>query len=443
MTFLCFSFPVVKAQGIFTDALSAADSADQSARTASLNGYARGAAYFGGDDYDYASLFGEFALQGRISGQTAFLYGDVRIRDGLFFGDRESHFELKEAYAGIRWNRADLFLGTQIVRWARTDGFNPVDNINPVDYFFLSPDPDDQLTGNFMLRTSVRPFRNTEVEIIAIPFYKPSVYKYDLFDMGEGVSFSEGVLPETGFINGTVAARVNVELSSAGFAFSYFRGYDPFYGFKLNDVAFLPDIDIEYRPEMYRKDALGFDMSLVADPWIMRIESSYNVTDDYHAQMHIPNPELYYVGALERSIGRVNTIFQYIGKYIIDFEQLKEPVLYDPDDPLDLYRYAFETVTYESTLYNRRIFRQQEKMNHAVFVSLSASFLYEELRTGFSASYNITSDEYFIRPEVKWNARDGMQISAGAHIMKGPDDSIYDMAGKVLGGFFTGIRMAF
>ncbi len=438
-----YVLPLTRAQGIFEDALSDPESEDITPEAFSLNGYARGSVYFVGDEFDYSGLFGEFALQGRLSGEGVFLYGDVRFRDGLFFDQRKSRVEVKEAYTGIRWDNADIFLGNQIIRWGRTDGFNPVDNINPRDYFFMTPDPDDQLIGNFMLRTRFRPFNNSELEIIAIPFYKPSVYRYEYFEMGEEADFAEGILPDAAFGNSSVAARFDVELPAIGFAFSYFRGYDPFYGFDIKSVSLIPEPEIIFMPDYYKKNAAGFDMAMAADPWIVRFESVYNITTDYRDNMHIPNPEIYYVGGLERRIGNVNAIFQYIGKYVMKFDPVEQPVLQDPLDPEDLYRYALETVSYEAAMYNRRIFLQQEEFNHALFVSLSRSFLYEEIRTEFSAYYNITSEEYFIRPELTWNARDGMQISAGAYFMKGPDDSIYDMAGRVLGGFFTGIRMAF
>ena len=430
------------AQGIFDDAVSDNNTAREETLF-SLGGFTRASAWFGGDDYDYASLFGEFALQGRISGNSLAMYGDIRVSEGTWFGERETRVRVREAYAGLRWDRADLFVGQQVVAWGRTDGFNPVDNISPRDYFLLSSDPDDQLEGNFMLRSRLRPVPGTELEIIAIPFYKPSVYRYDLFDMDDGVVFADAATPEASFSNGSLAARLTAELPSAGFSFSYFSGYAPFYGFNLDGFSFLPEPEITYRPEMYRKRAPGFDMSVVAGSNIFRLETAYNITTAYQENIHIPNPELYYVAAAERSIGGINTIFQYIGKYVSDFTPLEEPAPPDMQNPLDLLRWASESVIHGTELYNRRIFLQQEEFNHALFLALSRSFYYEELRVELSGYYNITSEEYFIRPEIRWSARDGMLVNAGAHIMKGPEESIFNMAGKVLGGFFAGIRMSF
>lgn len=430
-------------QGLFENAMSDSGEDEPDEKQFTLSGYVRGAAHFGGSDYDYGSIFGEFSLQGRVSKEKVFLYGDVRFRDGLFFDKRESSMEIREAYAGIRWNHLDIYLGNQIVRWGRTDGFNPTDNINPRDYFFLTPDPDDQVAANFMLRSRIRPLRNTELEIIAIPFYKPSVYRYDLFDMGYGVRFSETELPEAEFGNGSIAVRFNAELPSAGFAVSYFRGYDPFYGFDLEETRFLPDPDIEYRARVFRKDALGIDMSVPVSSWIVRFESALSLTNRYEENMHVPNPDIYAVVGAEREIGGFNTIVQYLGRYVIDYSPLNIPVLLDLHDPAALLAYAVDMVRYESTLYNRRIFQQQEEFNHALFINLTRSFFYQEVRAELSGWYNFTSEEYFIRPAVNWYARDGMQITAGIHLMKGPESSVFDMAGKVLGGFFTGLRMAF
>ena len=431
------------AQGIFEEALESNDTVAAHNGIFSLGGYSRASAWFGGDTYDYASLFGEFALQGRISGNRVFLSSEVRFADGLSFGNRETRVQVREAYAGIRWDRADVFVGNQIVTWGRTDGFNPVDNISPRNYFLLSTDPDDQLEGNFMLRTRLRPAPHTELEVIAIPYYKPSVYRYDLFEMDESVSFTRALLPEESFRNGTVAMRLTTELPTVGFSFSYFSGYDPFYGFDIDSYSFLPEPEIVYRPDFFRKHSPGFDMSLLAGAMIIRLEATYNITSGYSENIYIPNPELYLVAAAERSISGVNAVFQYIGKHISDYTPIDPPAPPDMQDPADLLRWASQSVIYESELYNRRIFLQQEELNHALFLALSRSFLYEEIRAEISAYYNITSEEYLVRPELKWSARDGMLISAGAHIMKGPEESIFNMAGKVLGGFFAGIRMSF
>jgi hypothetical protein len=77
--------------------------ADDSKKTPfELNGFTRGVVYGGSKDYDYSNVFGEFALKGRLEKQKAFLYADMRVREGLFYENRVLQLQLKEAYAVYR-----------------------------------------------------------------------------------------------------------------------------------------------------------------------------------------------------------------------------------------------------------------------------------------------------------------------------------------------------
>ena len=170
--------------GMSQDMSAAPTSEGTEEKSIAFNGYARGSAYGGSEAFDYSSLFGEFCLQGKWTGNNTFLYSDIRIRSGLNLGELYTGFQLKEAYAGYSTDKLDIFLGNQIVAWGRTDGYNPTNNITPIDYFFLTADPDDQKMSNFMLRTRYRFTPAIDIDAIAIPFYVPSVYRYDLFDLG-------------------------------------------------------------------------------------------------------------------------------------------------------------------------------------------------------------------------------------------------------------------
>ncbi|MDV7401827.1 hypothetical protein RZS08_60970, partial [Arthrospira platensis SPKY1] len=105
-----------------------------------------------------------------------------------------------------------------IVLWGRTDGFNPTANINPINYFFLSSDPDDQLMSNFMLRLRYRISRFSGFDIVGIPFYQSSGYRYDLFSISPFAYFSKDEIPDRAFKNSGIAARLNFEFPVAGFS---------------------------------------------------------------------------------------------------------------------------------------------------------------------------------------------------------------------------------
>jgi hypothetical protein len=407
------------------------------------SGFVRGFAQGGSKQFDFSSIFGELALKTSLGDKQKYLKADLRIREGLFFGEQKTITELKEAYAGIEGRYAGLFLGTQIVKWGSTDGFNPTDNLNPNDYFLLTPDPSDQKLGNFMLRCKIRPFPSSELELVAIPFFKPSVYRYDLFTLGEGVSFAEEKLPATTFANAAYAARLKIELPAIGFSISYFNGYDPFYGFRLKSFNLTSVPEIVFIPDFFRKQSLGFDFEIPAGEVIMRGEFAYDATKDYKDNMYIPNPNLSYVAGIELGLAGITAIAQYIGKYTFNFEPLSEPVLTNPVDPLAIYEYAYNTTIYNARQYNRKIMHQQEKTNSVFLLSLQRSFAYNVIDLYISGYYDLTSKEYMIRPEMKWQVDDAVTLSAGENIMDGPDKSIFEHAGKVLGGLFFGLTVNF
>ncbi len=429
-------------QGLFETLNSGTDKSDEET-SYKMNGYVRASAYGGSPEYDYSSVFGELALQTRLSHGNTFLFADFRVREGLFFNERKTVFDLKEAYAGYLGKHFSVYLGNQIVSWGRADGFNPTNNITPNDYFFLTPEQDDQRMSNFMIRSKVILSKVIDLELIAIPFFKGSNYRYDLFDMGSEAEFEDAVLPDKTFENLAYAARLNFNLPVAGFSVSYFNGYDPFYGFNVKDVQLFPITRIYYRPEFYRKSTIGADFDFTAGRSIFRGEVAYDHTNDYVSNMHVPNPALKYVVGLENVFFDIMSVIQYVGQYTFDHYELIEPEFPDSQDPSVLMQYGYDMVYFESELFNRKIFQQQKEFNHALMISLSRPFYYENIRAEFTAYYNFTSEEYLIRPNISYNITDNLSVNAGASLMYGPGNSIYDYAGKILNGFYMSMKASF
>lgn len=441
--FLLFSITTfsVLGQGLFESFTAESDTTSQKKRSIEFSGYVRGSAYGGSENYDYTNVFGEFALKSKLTEGKSFLFADVRLRNGLFFNNRETQIQLKEAYAGYTGTYLDVYLGNQIITWGRADGFNPTNCITPNDYFFLTHEPDDQKLSNFLLRSKLRFSNSIDLELIAIPFYSPSNYRYDLFNEQEGVNYHDVNTPSVELKNGSLAAKLNFELPSAGFSFSYFNGYDPYYGFTLKNFTLIP-LEINYVPTPYHKQVFGVDFALPIISWIFRGEGVFNLTSDYKANMHIPNPDIYYVFGVERSFFDITAIVQYISRYTLDFSELEKPVLggYTQEDFI---QYGMEMIPYESEMYNRRIFYQQKESNHALMMSLSRSFLYDELRTEITGYYNITSEEYMIRPSVKWSVTDAVSVNIGASLLYGPEETLFYMSKKVLNAVFIGLDVKF
>jgi hypothetical protein len=253
--------------------------------------------------------------------------------------------------------------------------------------------------------------------------------------MGEFTSFTQSTLPAKTFENGSVGTRFNFNLQNVGFSISYFRGFDPYYGFNLSSISMVemvPSIQLTAQP--YLKNTIGADFSLPIGSWIVRGEAAYNITKDYEENMYIPNPGINYVAGIEHSFWGITTILQYIGYYTFDFIPLEEL-----PPPLNLN----EMIIRELTAFNRKIFYQQEKTNHAFSLSLSRSFAYETLSIEAMGYYNLTSEEWFIRPKLNWKITDHLETSIGGFYSAGPDESIFSYASKVLNGAFFEFRVSF
>jgi hypothetical protein len=407
-------------------------------------GYVRTSFSGGSRKYDFSSIFAEAGLKGSYAPGNAILKTDVRLRSGTLYNEEFLKLEIKELYAGFRSKKADFSLGSQIVSWGRTDGFNPTNNITPVDYFFLSAEPDDQNIPNILGRIKFRFSEQAELDVIAIPVYKPSVYRFDLFDLGGNVSFSDPSWPEKKLRNGTLAARLNMELPKAGFSFSWFRGYDPLYGFNIRSIQWPANAPvITYALTPYLKNGFGADFAIPAGSWLVKAEGSFNLIRNGGSQPSVPRTNLQYVIGLEKTLGGFLTIVQYIGQAVSGYSALLTPVLTNPSDPAALYRYSNDMVYYETEKFNRKIFHQQEKMNHAVSFTVSKQFAYDIWKADLMAYYNITSEEYFLRFGLGWNISDALSFRSGFYVMNGSDQSLFDYAGAVLNGAFLELKVIF
>lgn len=440
---LLFSLSSLWGQSLFDSLME--DSVEQKSEKSAfeVGGFARGVAQGGAKDFDYSNAFGEFGLKGRYEKDKVLLFADFRIRDGLFYNNHELQLQLKEAYVSYRTRNLDLTLGNQIVMWGRTDGFNPTNNITPNDYFLLTYDPDDQKLPNFMLRTKWRPTGFMDLDVTLIPFYKPSIYRYDLFNMGLPAFFEPTAQPASKFENGSAAARLNFEFSQIGFSTSYFIGHNPFYGFQFNDFSIYP-LGVNIVPKPYFTQILGADFAIPISSWLVRGEMALNLPKDYEVRenTHIPNPEFSYVVGVEKTFWDVVTIFQYVGRYTFHHKTLVEPLLSDYETA-DIVNYIDDLILFETGVYNQKIFSQHTRMNYMLFLALNRSFLYDQLNVEMAGTYNISTEEYMVRGRLRWSITDDLAANVGCNFMLGPKESIYHLSGRVMNGVFLGLEVSF
>lgn len=434
----------ISAQSLFENAGNTPEENKKNDGGFKLEGFVRGSIFGGGETYDLTTTFAELSLQGKFESGNAFLESDIRFRKGVAFNENMPLIVLKELYAGYRGNQFDVTLGSQIITWGRAEGFNPTDNITPRDYFFLTATPDDQKKPDFLLRIKYRIIPEIELEVIGVPFFTASDYRYQLFEMGDQVRFADDILPSRTFENGTVAARLNFDFPLAGWSFSYFRGYDPFHGFDVISIDWStgsPQITNASRP--YLKSCWGADVEIPLGQLIIRGEAAYNITNRSDNEMYVPLSDVSYVAGVETGFSGFTLIGQYIGKYTTDFTQLTVPVLSEPLNPLAQMQYANAMIDYENRLFNRRIFYQQQKSNHAVALSMIKTLGYEAWEIEMTGYYNLTSKEWMVRPKINWKINDALTASFGGNYMVGGEKTLFGYASDVMNGAFVQMKVGF
>ena len=437
----------------------------------SINGYGRGSIYAGSKDFDMAAAFAEISLQPSIEKWGAVLKSDLRFGTGYFFNEYQNVLQIKELYIGYRRDKFSVLLGNQIVNWGRTDGFNPTNNITPNDYFFLSANPNDQKLSNFLLKLNYRPVSGINLELIGIPFYKMSNYRFDLFDLSNmggigammdmgmsGMSgmmptifFGEDIMPNKKLENASLAFRADFDYSAFGGSISCFHGYDPYHGIEMSSFYYssqtqtgkiLP-VAFQIISVPYRKTTIGADFAVPAKMFIIRGEAAYNIVENKDKKASIPNSDLSYVAGLEANVGGFMLLGQYIGKYTFDFEELSYPVLTSLTNPLAFLQFANDMIDYQFRFFNRKIFNQQEKWNHAVALTASKSFAYDQLNAELTGYYNVTSEELMIRPCLSWRINDILSLTVGGMYMHGKENSLYSFTSRVMNGGFVEFKASF
>jgi len=421
------------AQGLFEDAISSEPEISGVSGEFELNGYMRGGMHFW-DEYDsdkveLQSGYGELSLKLRARKEDlGGCFSELRFRKGHEFGAALEDLTVREAYIDGYTGPFDFRIGQQVVVWGRADGFNPTNNITPVNILAKSADFDDTRMGNTLVRTWLN-MRAFNLEGIWIPVYSPSIPPLEFFDISEGVTFSEtGVYPAHRLEESGFALRAGLQLPSIDCSASYFDGYNPTPGLDADILL----TGLNFIPTAFRVRALGADYSFSAGSYGLTGEAAYKECyKDHTTASYLPNPEIWYVLGVDRTLGDFFLLGQYIGKYIFEFEELKKPGS------------VFELPAYEVALANRLFLLQHDRISHSASTTVSLDLMHETLKLEFSAVYNFTTEEYVVKPLVSYSLADALTFSAGATIFDGPEETLYDMTRDMFSSVYTEVKYSF
>jgi hypothetical protein len=417
-----------------------------------VTGYTRATGYFGVFNQEaptLRSLYNETSVKLRAkTGTWGQAFTDARFRAGTEFGKDFSTIDIREAYLDLYLGKFDFRIGKQISPWGRADGWNPTDNLTPSNYFARSPDPDDMRIGNFRIRGQYNPFTWLKIEADAIPWYTPSVYRFDQVDLPAFVTIASPSNP--GFIwnKSSVATRLDLIFPGIEGSVSWFRGYDPLPALKPGLLPAPPftDFRLELLQVPFQQQTFGADFATVLMGTGVRGEIAFKIPHQGDStDTMLPKTDLSWVISIDRELGPVRLIVGYMGKYVYDFIPAAPPQAFDPallSNP-EVWPMLGPMLTGQIGYYNRILYDQTHQWSHTLMFRPSVSLFRESLDIEVATLYNFTTKEYLLYPKATYHVTDGLLATAGYQYYQGESYTRFNWIRKAFNGPFFEFRLTF
>ena len=418
-----------------------------------LGGYTRGTLYVGenGNNAEVSSGYGEAALKLRfIPDESLSIFSELRLRGGYEYGSTIIKPELREFYADVSLGRFDLRIGHQIIAWGRADGFNPTDNLTPKNYFVRSPEPDDIRLANNLFLGKYRLSENIRLEGVWVPFYRYSIYRFDLFDMPEYVKFKNPGNLEWENSGGNLGLKAEFLFPGIDGSVSWFSGFDPQPGIDIVSLSMnLNGLFLNLGAEAFRHNTIGADFSTSAVGFSIRGEAGLRIpAKKFRDEIFTPGTDLRYVFGIDRSFGNFNFMVQYIGQWVPNFTDMPQLMLFNKSDEFPLidtsmYEMMTEILQEQIHGFNRLIYGQTHRISHSFSVRPSIALFHSILNAEVFCMYNLSTEELMVMPKLSYYISDNWKITLGGQYFSGPTNTLNDIVAPVFNAGFLELKWSF
>ena len=324
---------------------------------------------------------------------------------------------LREGYINYSNGNADFNIGKKIQVWGRADQINPTDNLSPRDYSLLTTQSEDQLQGTTMIKVSYS-FIDMELTGILLPVFHPNNLP---IPHSADVYLSE-IIPG----GNQYAVRLEQTGQRVDWSLSYFRGFD------LN-----PDISIQSALvtgltlllQHHPISVLGADASTVIGRYGLRGEVAYTWTENLDGtDPFIKKPFLYGVAGVDRTFFEsFNINLQYFARRVSNFN--------DPNSISD-------PVMREVAIQQSIISNQQDAFQQGVSMRIYNKWLNNTFEAEISAIYNMTHQDYLLRPKIVYAFDDHWKGLLGGNVYRGKPNTFFGMI-ENLSTIFCEVRYNF
>jgi hypothetical protein len=427
-----------------------------------LSGFVRGGFYSWINKNDnrlyIPSAYSDFGLRLETSRFSVFKgYADVRFRYGSEFQSPVSRFDIREAYAEITGKIWDLTLGQKIIKWGRCDFTNPTSKLSPLNMISRSPDREDMDMGNLLSSLNLFPCESFNLEIVLLPYYRPSVLIIDPIPLPDNVKINQinSIITDKGMFS--YGLKADFHLRGIDWSLSWFDGFDPIPGIALTSLNIdpgqsVPSVSFELSVRPYKNKVVGFDFETTAGTLGLRGEAAWSVPDgSYRTAEYIPMPELKLVAGTDWSSGIWRFTGEYCGKYITEFTPASaHPILgTDPDyskiaemmtvPGFDMQEYLRQQVGTFNRLYNYQL----KEFSHSASLKAEAEIGYGKIIPSVITTYNFSYRDFLIIPEIRMKPSDRLTITAGAEIYSGRKGSLYRLIDDFMNSIYLSLKIDF
>ena len=346
---------------------------------------------------------------------------EVRFANSAVGKGAATRASVLEGYATLRFARADLRLGKQIVPWGRADGINPTDNLTPRDYTVLLPFEDDQRFGTTGAKLDLLISPEHTLTMFASPAFEPA-----RVPLPSDVGRVERLEPAHTLANTHGGMRLNKVGEGFDWSLSYFRGFSLLPGAQLvADETARSTLRLHYD----RITVLGADFARNHGRFGLRGEIAYvDTSDDSGSAPGIANPYLHWIVGVDRTFfANLNANLQFFQRRVRNH---REPA-------------AWETPAQRDTaMLNALIDGQRDAIANGVSFRVSNKWLNDTLEAEVFAVHSLTRSDSLVRPLLTYAFTDRWKGTVGAEIYRGRSDTPYGSL-KANRGAFAELRYGF
>lgn len=432
-------------------------------KTSSVGGFVKTNTYYDLERYKDKPLFSAFnavagiTLDRNISGKIRG-FSDVRFRYGAQFNESINPLLIREAFVDYNIIPAlRLSAGQKIIKWGTADFTNLNSKINPVDYITRSPDREDADLGNIIASLKWRAGSFFDLEAVLVPFYRPSTLIIDPVPLPQGVEIEQlnSLLTNEKYTSYGIRAKIHPKGIDLGL--TWFDGYDPMPGIKLNSAAIdmsglIPSLSMKLKTSPYKIRCISADFETTAGAFGIRGEASWSNPYDVAGEVeYVPLEEIRWVAGSDYNPGNWKFNIEYSGKYIPDFRALSVLPLIGTEPDYEqlaimLQQPGFDLSGYlrlQTEAFNRLYNYQMHEVYHSLGMRIEREMAWGRLIPSLFAMYNLTSDDLLLIPEIRFKPSDGFTITAGAEIYSGRKGSLYKIVNDFMESIYMGLRINF